>query len=59
MFALSVRISRTSRQGRLEQIESRINDCLTLANSINPEAWQIVTNHLRKARREIVWMMAE
>ena len=43
---------------QLEQMESRIDDCLALANSISSECLESVTNFMRKARREIVWMMA-
>ncbi len=42
---------------QLLQLETRIDDCLALANSFGPEGLESVLNLMRRAQREVVWMM--
>lgn len=45
--------------GRLEQLEELIDDCLTLARTIDREGLDAVINQLRRARNEVVWKIGQ
>jgi hypothetical protein len=44
---------------QLERLETQIDDCLALASSFGHEGLQSVTNLMRRARHEVVWMMGQ
>lgn len=44
---------------RYEQLEELIDDCLTLARTIDREGLDGVINLLRKARNEVVWKLGQ
>jgi hypothetical protein len=44
---------------KLEFLEERIDDCLTVAKLMDPEGLQSVIQHLRRARNEVVWKLGQ
>jgi hypothetical protein len=43
----------------LERLELAIDDCITLARELDVDRLDDVINSLRRARREVVWLMGE
>jgi len=52
------KLHRASVRG-LEALEERIDDCLTLARTIDPEQLVDIIRLLRRARYQVVWKMGE
>lgn len=44
---------------RMETLEEQIDDCLTMARSLDKETLTTVVRLLRKARNEVVWLMGQ
>lgn len=44
---------------RLDMLEEQIDDCLTLAKSIDRERLESVIKHLRSARNNVVWLTGQ
>jgi hypothetical protein len=44
---------------RLDVLEEHIDDCLTLAKSIDRERLEAVIKHLRSARNSVVWLTGQ
>jgi len=44
---------------RLDVLEEQIDDCLTLAKSIDRERLESVIKHLRSARNNVVWLTGQ
>lgn len=42
---------------QLEKLEGCIDDCIAMANTMGPDGLMPVMMLMRKAQREIVWMM--
>jgi predicted DNA-binding protein YlxM (UPF0122 family) len=45
--------------GRLETLEELIDECLTIAKTIDRDGLESVINHLRRARNEVVWKLGQ
>jgi hypothetical protein len=43
----------------LEQLEVQVDDCLTLARSLDQDKLAGIISHLRKARNAVVWKLGE
>lgn len=48
-----------TREQELERLEEEIDDCLSLAKSIDREGLAEVIIHLRQARNHLVWILGE
>ena len=44
---------------KLEFLEERIDDCLTIAKLVDQEGLGSVIQHLRRARNEVVWKLGQ
>jgi hypothetical protein len=44
---------------RLDVLELQIDECLILAKNLDREGLEIVINHLRRARNEVVWKIGQ
>jgi len=51
--------SQTSGTKRLDTLEEQIDDCLTLAKTIDRERLEAVIKHLRSARNNVVWLTGQ
>jgi hypothetical protein len=47
------------KRSKLEALEERIDDTLTLARGLEEEGLHDVISHLRRARNEVVWKMGQ
>jgi hypothetical protein len=52
-------LEKPQRSPRLETLEERIDDALTMARNLDREALESVIAALRRARNEVVWKMGQ
>ena len=53
------RRSTKAKVSSLETLEIQIDDCLTLARTLDREGLDNIIRHLRRARNEVVWMIGQ